>query len=51
VEDGKLKIAWAPTATMLADGLTRIPRKVKHDKFCRDLNLVAIEDIIIGRRT
>ncbi|KAJ5290653.1 uncharacterized protein N7443_010906 [Penicillium atrosanguineum] len=46
VRAGRIAIRWTPTASMVADGLTKVLPRQKHDNFVRLLNMVDISHLI-----
>jgi hypothetical protein len=40
VREGKVEVAYVPTAEMLADGFTKPLPKLAHQHFCRTIGLV-----------
>ena len=46
VQAGRIAIRWVPTARMVADGLTKVLTRQKHENFIRLLRLVDISHMI-----
>jgi hypothetical protein len=43
---GRITVRWVPTARMVADGLTKILTKQKHENFLRLLRLADVRNLI-----
>jgi hypothetical protein len=48
VRAGRIAISWVPTASMVADGLTKVLSRQKHENFIRLLRMVDIGYLIQG---
>ncbi|KAJ5121711.1 hypothetical protein N7526_008648 [Penicillium atrosanguineum] len=46
VRAGRIAIRWTPTASIVADGLTKVLPRQKYDNFVRLLNMVDISHLI-----
>ncbi|KAJ5771802.1 hypothetical protein N7520_002331 [Penicillium odoratum] len=46
VKEGRMRIKWVPTAQMLADGLTKMLPRQKHEAFVRMLGLTDVRHLI-----
>ena len=46
VKKSRISIKWVPTAEMVADGLTKLLRRVKPEQFVKMLGLRDIRDLI-----
>lgn len=42
VREGRIMVRWVPTASMVADGLTKMLSRQKHESFLRMLRMVDI---------
>jgi len=47
-ENHRLSIAWVPTASMPADGLTKILSRQNHERFIKQLGLEDIKYLIVN---
>lgn len=46
VQNGDLKVAYLPTAEMIADGMTKILPPQKHHHFLKQLGLVDVQELV-----
>jgi hypothetical protein len=46
VREGRTKVIWVPTGQMVADGLTKLLPRQKHEHFVRMLKMADIGHII-----
>ncbi|KAJ6111048.1 hypothetical protein N7486_003283 [Penicillium sp. IBT 16267x] len=47
VREGRIRIRWVPTGQMVADGLTKVLPRQKHEAFVKMLGLVDVEHLIV----
>lgn len=47
VKEGRIRIRWVPTGQMVADGLTKVLPRQKHEAFVKMLGLVDVEPLIV----
>jgi hypothetical protein len=48
VRAGRIAIRWVPTASMVADGLTKLLPRQQHERFIKLLRMVDIRHLIMA---